>query len=87
MAMDKQQILDEVVTLVSEQVGVPLVEVTPEVTLKDLDADSLDEVELLMAFEERWHLDLGDDEEQLSTLSVKGIADLLCKHIEQVPSA
>lgn len=53
-----------------EQLGVDESEVTPSATLADdLGADSLDRVELVMAFEESFDLEISDeDAEKLTTV-------------------
>lgn len=79
---------EKVKQIIAEQLGVGTEEIKPESFLiDDLGADSLDEVELLMAFEEEFVLDLGDDNEQLQDLTFKEIMDLLEKHIGTRPSA
>lgn len=82
------QLEEKVKGMIAEQLGVGTEEIKPESFLiDDLGADSLDEVELLMAFEEEFVLDLGDDNEQLQDLTFKEIMDLLEKHIGTRPSA
>jgi acyl carrier protein len=79
---------EKVKQIIAEQLGVGTEEIRPESLLvDDLGADSLDEVELLMAFEEEFVLDLGDDDEQFQDLTFKEIMDLLEKHIGTKPSA
>ena len=57
--------------LVVEQLGVSQDQVTPQASfVDDLGADSLDTVELVMAFEEEFGLDIPDeDAEKMSTVS------------------
>ena len=57
--------------LVVEQLGVSLDQVTAQASfVDDLGADSLDTVELVMAFEEEFGLDIPDeDAEKMSTVS------------------
>ena len=56
--------------IISEQLGVSADEVTPEASfIEDLGADSLDIVELVMAFEEAFDLDIPDeDAEKIATV-------------------
>jgi acyl carrier protein len=65
------EIEKEVVDIVVEQLGVDPEEVTPEKSfVEDLNADSLDQTELIMTFEER--LDLEISEQEAATLSTVG---------------
>lgn len=61
---------DEVKQLVVEQLGVSPDEVTPEAKfIEDLGADSLDTVELVMAFEDRFGVEIPDeDAEKITTV-------------------
>jgi acyl carrier protein len=63
-------IFDRVKELVVEQLGVEADEVTIEASfIDDLGADSLDIVELVMAFEEEFDLEIPDeDAEKLTTV-------------------
>lgn len=57
------KIFEKVKTIVVEQLGIGAVEVTPEASfVEDLGADSLDVVELVMAFEEEFDLKITDEE-------------------------
>ena len=50
-------------TIVVEQLGISPEDVTPEAKfVDDLDADSLDTVELVMAFEEAFDIEIPDDD-------------------------
>ena len=61
---------DTVKKIIVDQLGVDEGEVTPEASfIDDLGADSLDTVELIMAFEEEFGLEIPDDEaEKLTTV-------------------
>lgn len=64
------EIFDRVKELAVEQLGVDAEEVTPEASfVDDLGADSLDVVELVMAFEEEFGLEIPDeDAEKIRTV-------------------
>ncbi len=68
MAEDIQQ---KVVDLIVDQLGVDADSVTPQAHfIDDLGADSLDTVELVMAFEEEFDMEVPDeDAEKLETVS------------------
>lgn len=63
-------VLERVKEIVVEQLGVDLEEVTSEASfVDDLGADSLDIVELVMAFEEEFELEIPDeDAEKIGTV-------------------
>ena len=62
---------ERVIDLIVEQLGVSQDQVTTEASfIDDLGADSLDTVELVMAFEEEFGVDIPDeDAEKMSTVS------------------
>ncbi len=66
-----ENIQQKVVDLIVDQLGVDADSVTPEAHfIDDLGADSLDTVELVMAFEEEFDLEVPDeDAEKLETVS------------------
>ncbi|HST78125.1 MAG TPA: acyl carrier protein [Verrucomicrobiae bacterium] len=71
---------DKVKQIIVEQLGVDEGEVTPNASfVDDLGADSLDTVELVMAFEEAFDIEIPDeDAEKIRT--VKDATDYIDKH-------
>jgi acyl carrier protein len=60
--MTDTEIFDKVQKIVAEQLGVETSEVTPEASFaNDLGADSLDTVELVMALEEEFDIEIPDE--------------------------
>ena len=58
-----ESLIDRVRRLVSDQLGVDPKEMQPEASiLEDLGADSLDVVELVMAMEEAFDIEISDEE-------------------------
>lgn len=68
--MAKDQIFEKVKEIVVEQLGVAEDEVSEEASfVDDLGADSLDVVELIMAFEEAFDIEIPDeDAERIATV-------------------
>jgi len=80
--MDEKKIEAKVKEIVMEQLGVDEEEVTQEASfVDDLGADSLDTVELVMAFEEEFDIEIPDtDAEKISR--VKEAVDYIKGHID-----
>jgi acyl carrier protein len=68
--MTTKSIEERVKEIISEQLGVEEGEVTPAAKfIEDLGADSLDTVELVMAFEEEFDIEIPDeDAEKITTV-------------------
>jgi acyl carrier protein len=65
-------VADKVKSIIVEQLGVDEEEVTPDASfVDDLGADSLDTVELVMAFEEEFNIEIPDEDAEKIT-RVKG---------------
>ena len=61
-------VLNKVVDIVCGQLSVDKADVNPESSfVEDLGADSLDTVELVMAFEEEFDVEIPDDEAEKNT--------------------
>lgn len=62
-------VFEKVKSLVAEQLGVDAADITPETSFDDLNADSLDVVELIMALEEEFDIEIPDeDAEKIKTV-------------------
>jgi len=70
-----------VIEIIVEQLGVSEEEVTPEASfIDDLGADSLDLVELIMAMEEEFGLEISDeDAEKIQT--VQDVINYITEHV------
>jgi acyl carrier protein len=71
---------ERVKQIIVEQLGVDEAEVTPTASfVDDLGADSLDQVELVMAFEEAFGIEVPDEDAEKMT-TVKDAVDYIDKH-------
>ena len=68
--LDVKAIEEKVVGIISEQMGVDKSEITRETSfINDLNADSLDTVELVMEFEDEFEMSIPDEEaEKIQTV-------------------
>ena len=67
--------VEKVKQIISEQLGVDEGEVTPSASfIDDLGADSLDTVELVMAFEEEFGIEIPDEEAEKITRVKEAVA-------------
>ncbi len=80
MATDNKATVEKVKQIIGEQLGVDEGEVTPSASfVDDLGADSLDQVELVMALEEAFSVEIPDeDAEKIRT--VQDAIDYVEKH-------
>ena len=75
---------DKVKKIIVEQLGVDEAEVTMEASITDdLGADSLDQVELVMAFETEFNIDIPDEEAE----KIKTVGDAVSKIEATAPKA
>jgi acyl carrier protein len=75
---------DRVKKIIVEQLGVDEAEVTLEASITDdLGADSLDQVELVMAFETEFNIDIPDEEAE----KIKTVGDAVTKIDATAPKA
>jgi acyl carrier protein len=78
-----QEVEDKVFSIVSEQMGVDKAEISRETSfVNDLNADSLDTVELVMEFEDEFEMSIPDEEaEKIKT--VGQAIDYIMEHINK----
>lgn len=63
MAQENDTVQEQVMAIIVEQLGVDALKVTPEASLgDDLGADSLDMVEVIMALEEEFDIEIPDED-------------------------
>jgi len=80
-----EEIEEKVIGIVSEQMGVDKSEITRETSfVNDLNADSLDTVELVMEFEDEFEMSIPDEEaEKIQT--VGQAIDYIKEHAQKAP--
>ena len=81
--MDVATMKDKIVEIIANQLGIDHGDVTPEASVvDDLGADSLDVVELVMALEEEFNLEIPDEEAE----KIKSVNDIF-SHMENALQA
>ncbi|AAO27044.1 acyl carrier protein [Buchnera aphidicola str. Bp (Baizongia pistaciae)] len=76
-----QNIEKKIKKIIAQQLGLIEQKITNESLLvEDLNADSLDIVELIMAFEEEFNIEITDEEAENLT-SVQSIFDIIKKYV------
>lgn len=70
--MDRTELFDKIAEIASDVLGIEPDEITEETTFDDLDADSLDRLQLVTAIEDEFELEI--DDETLMSLSSVGDA-------------
>jgi acyl carrier protein len=69
MAFSREDTHQKVVAIIAEKLTIPKENITTEATFKDLGADSLDIVEIIMSFEEIFGIEIKDeDAEKIKTI-------------------
>ncbi len=66
-------VFEKVRSLISEQLDIDEDKITPETTFEEIDADSLDVVELVMALEEEFDIEIADE----AVENIKTVADII----------
>lgn len=74
------EIAEKVKTIIVDNLGVAAEEVTPKASfVDDLGADSLDTVELVMAFEEEFDIEIPDEDAE-KIMTVENAIEYIQKH-------
>lgn len=71
--MDRTEIFSKVADIASDVLGIDIDQITEETTFDDLDADSLDRLQLVTAFEDEFDIEM--DEDRL--LAIASVADAI----------
>lgn len=79
--MSSEEILEKVKKIIVEQLGVAETSITMEASfIDDLGADSLDIVELIMALEEEFDMEIPDSDAE-KVVSVGDVVDYIKDHV------
>lgn len=74
--MDRSEIFDKIAEVTADVLGVDVAEISDETTFDDLDANSLERLQLVTAIEDEFDLEI-DDETLLSLDSVADAVDAI----------
>lgn len=74
--MDRSEIFDKIAEVTADVLGVDVAEISDETTFDDLDANSLERLQLVTAIEDEFDLEM-DDETLLSLNSVADAVDAI----------
>jgi acyl carrier protein len=80
LGLDREEILNKIQEITADRLGVDASDVTPEASFReDLEADSLDLVELIMELEEQFGMEIPDEEAEKIT-TVEEAVDYVQEH-------
>ncbi len=78
--LDREEILGKIQEITADRLGVDESDVTPDASFReDLEADSLDLVELIMELEEQFGMEIPDEEAERIT-TVEEAVDYVVEH-------
>jgi acyl carrier protein len=78
--MGREEIFEKIKEITADRLGVEETDVTPEASFReDLEADSLDLVELIMELEEQFGMEIPDEEAEKIT-TVEQAVDYVSEH-------
>ncbi|MET0232733.1 MAG: phosphopantetheine-binding protein [Rhodanobacteraceae bacterium] len=85
------QVQDTIFDIIASESGTDRAKITPEATLKDLDIQSLDAVQILFEIEDHFKITMPDRDPNFDTESVKGLVEtvekLLAEQAAKPPAA
>lgn len=79
--MEQEEVKKKLIEIVVDKLECEASEITEGTRLRDLGADSLDEVELLMEVEKEFNIYI-KDEEALKVITFTDAFELVCKKVE-----
>lgn len=75
MSFDYNDTYAEVVNLIADQLGINKNEINDDSTLENLGADSLDRVEIVMKIEEKFGIEINDEDAEKKLHSIKDVVN------------
>ena len=74
---------DSIFDIIAKESGIDRAKITPEATLKDLDIQSLDAVQILFEIEDHFKITMPDRDPNFDTESVKGLVETVEKPLAE----
>ena len=78
---------DTIFDIIANESGIDRAKITPDATLKDLEIQSLDAVQILFEIEDHFKITMPDRDPNFDTESVKGLVETVEKLLAEQPSA
>jgi acyl carrier protein len=78
---------DTIFGIIAKEAGIDIAKITPESTLKELQIQSLDAVQIIFEIEDHFKITLPDRDPNFDTESVKGLIDAVEKLVAEKPAA
>ena len=78
---------DTIFGIISKEAGIDIGKITLDSTLKDLEIQSLDAVQIIFEIEDHFKITLPDRDPNFDTDSVKGLVDAVEKLVAEKPVA
>jgi acyl carrier protein len=77
---------DTIFDIIASESGIDRTRITPEATLKDLDIQSLDAVQILFEIEDHFRITMPDRDPNFDTESVRGLIETVEKLLAEQPA-
>jgi acyl carrier protein len=81
------QVQDTVFGIIAKEANIDVSRITLDSTLKELDIQSLDAVQIIFEIEDHFKITLPDRDPNFDTESVKGLVDAVEKLVAEKPAA
>jgi len=78
MAIEKQETAHKIISIIAEKLHIDAATISPQSTLQDLGADSLDMVDIIMKIEEDFSIEINDEDAE-KLCNVQDVIDYVHK--------